>query len=45
VERSDTSQAAKHGRDHGLLLLLFVAVLAAYAITGFGAYSLIHAIV
>lgn len=38
-------EAEKQGRDHALVLLLVAAVLVAYAVTGFGFYSLIQALV
>jgi hypothetical protein len=38
-------EAERHGRDHALVLLLVAAVLVAYAVTGFGFYSLIQALV
>jgi hypothetical protein len=44
MERSETPQAAKRDRDHGMLFLLVVAVLAAYGITSFGVYAVIRVV-
>ena len=44
MERSEPPQAAKSDRDHGMLFLLMVAVLAAYASTSFGVYAVIQVV-